>query len=82
MDKKARLLKVQRKFTAMMAGGLLLAWPFGSCNLGNVDVSSSVSISAREVLTGIIISAIVDPIEQAVVTGVNQIFDELENVDD
>jgi hypothetical protein len=66
---------------ALFAAGILFAWPLGSCNLGQVDVSSSISISARDVLTGIIVGAIIDPLEQAVITGVDEILDELENDD-
>ena len=79
MKNNKRLSNVRRKCVALFAAGTLFAWPLGSCNLGQVDVSSSITISARDVLTGIIISAIIDPLEQAIVTGVNDVFDELEN---
>ena len=79
MKNYKHLSNVRRKCVALLAAGMLFAWPLGSCNLGQVDVSSSITISARDVLTGIIISAIIDPLEQAIVTGVNDVFDELED---
>ena len=79
MKNRKHLSNVRKKCVALFTAGVLFAWPLGSCNLGQVDVSSSITISARDVLTGIIISAIVDPLEQAVVTGINEVFDELED---
>ena len=65
MKNNRRLSKVRRKCMALFAAGILFAWPLGSCNLGQVDVSSSIAINARDVLTGIIVGAIIDPLEQA-----------------
>ena len=82
MKNHKHLAKTQRKFAALLAAWMLFAWPLGSCDLGQIDVSSSISINARDVLTGLIIGAIIDPIETAVITGVNDLFDEIEAKDD
>lgn len=73
---------VYRKFTALALTGSLLAAPLGACDLGEFTTSSTVTLSGREVISFVVRSAILTPIENAVNRGVDYVFNKLEGDED
>lgn len=71
-----------RKLTGLALTGSLLAFPFGSCDFGDFTSTSTVTLSGREVVTYLVRTALLSPIEQAINTGIDKLFDNLEDEED
>lgn len=63
---------------AAIALGTLFQLPAG-CNFG--EVTTSVTLSGRELIQGLVRSWVLGPIESAIDEGINRLFDQIENGD-
>ncbi len=62
-----------------MAGMLGSVCAFGSCNLSEFTSTSTVTLSGREVVSFLVRSWLLTPIETAVNNGINNFFDQFED---
>lgn len=84
MQKAARL-RGWRKRMVILTTGTTLAFPMGllsSCELSDFTTTSTVTMSAREVVLYFARSAILTPIENALTQGVDRLFDKLDEDED
>ncbi len=72
MTKSFKSLRRKRSIGALLAGSVILQ--LGGCQFG--EISTSVTLSAQELLIGLIRSAILQPIDQFVTDAINEAFDE------
>ncbi|GEM_PF-2379712 len=73
-----RLARIKRTL-ALGAAGVLLASPFTSCDLGQFTTTSTVTLDGREVVSFLVRSWILTPIENAVDEGINRFFDQFDH---
>ena len=64
-----------RKMAAVGAAGLMLAAPV-SCDLGEFTTTSTVTLDGREVVSFLVRSWILTPIEDGIDRGINAFFDQ------
>jgi len=69
-----------RRLALVCTAGTALA--FGGCNLGEFTTSSTVTLSGREVLTYLVRSALLTPIQTAIDQGIDNLFDKIEGTED
>ena len=72
----------KKRTLALAATGVLLASPFASCDLGQFTTTSTVTLDGREVVSFLVRSWILTPIENAVDEGINRFFDRFDHSDD
>jgi hypothetical protein len=65
-----------RKYALTTMLGTTLA--IGSCNLGEFTSTSTVTLSGREVVSFLVRSWILTPIQDAIDNGINKLFDNIE----
>jgi hypothetical protein len=65
-----------RHFAATSLLGITLA--FGGCELGEFTTTSTVTLSGREVVSFLVRSWIMSPLEAAIDNAVNEFFDQFE----
>ena len=70
-----------KKAAALAITGTMFAFPFQGCNLGEFQTTSTVTLDGREVVTFLVSSAIIDPIQTFVNDRVDAFFDSIENND-
>lgn len=71
-----------KKWAMITTMGTAFAFPFGSCEFGEFQATSTVTLDGRDVVTYLVSSWILTPISNAIDAGVNQLFDKFENNDD
>ena len=76
----SRLARLRRFTTAGIMGTCLLWWP-GGCDLGTFSATSTVTLDGREVISSIVKSGILTPLETWIDAGVEALFDRLEDDD-
>lgn len=82
MKKKTyRRLSRIKKLAIVSTMGTAMAFPFGGCNLGEFTSTTTVTLSGREVVTYLVQSAILTPIQNWVNNAVDNFFDQLEEDD-
>ena len=69
-----------RRYAATGLLGTTLA--FGGCEFGQIEAGSSITFDSRDVVTSLIRSWVLGPIETAIDTGIDRLFDALENEGD
>jgi len=80
--KKSRR-SLARKFAAVCALGCVFHSPLGSCNLDDqISTTTTVSLNGRDVITQLINSAIITPLQDAVANGVDAFFDQFDHEHD
>lgn len=79
MGKPVRLTGL-RKYALSALLGTTLA--LGSCNLGEFTSTSTVTLSGREVVSFLVRSLILTPIQDVIDRGVNNLFDKIEGDED
>jgi hypothetical protein len=75
-----RRLQGWRGMASLMAMGTV--FQFGSCDLGEFQSTSTVTLSGREVVSFLVRSWVLTPIENAIDTGVERFFDRFDDEDD
>ncbi len=75
-----RLGRMKRALT-LGAAGVLFASPFASCDLGQFTTTSTVTLDGREVVSFLVRSWLLTPIENAVDEGIDRFFDQFEHND-
>jgi len=80
MAKYKRLTGWRRMLAASTMGSTCFA--FGGCNFGNFEATSAVTLDGREVVQYLVSSAILTPIQDAINTGVDALFDRLDGDDE
>lgn len=73
-------MSTMRRYAAASVLGTTLA--FGGCNLGEFTSTSTVTLSGREVLTFLVRSWVLTPIESVIDTGIDKLFDQIEGDED
>ena len=68
-----------RKFAIVGILGSVMPFMMGGCNLGTFDVTSTVSLSGREVVSYLLSSLIYTPLQTAINNGVDNFFDKFED---
>lgn len=82
--RKTKRLSGWRKRMIILTTGTTMAFPMGllsSCDLSDFTTTSTVTLSARDVILYFARSAILTPIENAITQGIDKLFDD-ENSDD
>ncbi len=79
MAKYKRLTGWRRMLAASTMGSTCFA--LGACNFGEFESTSTVTLDGREVVQFLVRSAILTPIQDAIDTGVDALFDRLEDDD-
>lgn len=69
-----------RRFAATSLLGTTLA--FGGCELGEFTATSTVTLSGREIVSFLVRSAIMTPLQNAIDNAVDKFFDQFEEDDD
>lgn len=72
----------QRRLVALGMSGTVFAFPWGSCDLGEFTTTSTVTLSGRDVVSFLVRSAVLTPVETAVDRVITNLFDKLEGEDD
>lgn len=80
MQKTYRRLGGIRRWAAVSMLGSTFA--VGGCELGEFTSTSTVTLDGREVVSFLVRSWVLTPIENAVTTGIEKLFDQLEGDDD
>ena len=75
-----KLARLRRFAAAGMLGTCLVAWP-GGCDLGTFTATSTVTLDGRQVISSLVKSGILTPLETWIDMGVEALFDKLENKD-
>jgi len=78
MNATQRMFRM-RKLTGLALTGSLLAWPFGSCDFGEFTTTSTVTLRGRDVVSYLVRTALLSPIEQAINNGIDNLFDNIED---
>ena len=73
-----RCHRLKTKLVALTAAGCLFGLP-AACNLGTFAASQTISLDGRQVITQLLINAIVGPIQAIVTDRVNSFFDQFED---
>ncbi|HMQ16678.1 MAG TPA: hypothetical protein PKC49_11960 [Phycisphaerae bacterium] len=68
-----------RRRAAFSISALAAAFPFSGCNFG--EFTSTVTLDGRQVVTYLVRSAILTPIQTAIDGGIDYLFDRLEDGD-
>lgn len=71
-----------RRGALLASSGLALAFPFGSCDFGEFEATSTVTLDGREVVTFLVRSALLGPLEQLIDQGIDYAFDRLTGEED
>ena len=83
--RKTKRLSGWRKRMIVLTTGTTMAFPTGllsSCDLDDFTTTSTVTLSARDVILYFARSAILTPIENALTQGIDRLFDNDEESDD
>lgn len=78
--RQPRRSRLQNLAAASLMGTCLLWWP-GGCDFGSITTTSTVTLDGRTVISSLIKSGILTPLETWINTGVDALFDKLENND-
>lgn len=70
-----------KKLAVMSTMGTTFALPLGACELGEFTTTTSTTLSGREVVTFLIRSAILTPIDNFVAEAVDKFFDQFDEED-
>ena len=70
-----------RKMAVVSLTAMLFAFPLGSCDLGEFTSTSTVTLSGREVVSYLVRSLVLTPIQTALDQGIDRFFDEFEDED-
>ena len=71
-----------KKLVAAGVIGMVFQFPFTSCDLGEFTTTTTTTLDGREVVSFLVRTAILTPIETVVNTGVNAFFDRFDKDDD
>jgi hypothetical protein len=76
---KNRRFKRTQKLAALAMVGTVFAFPFQGCDLGEFQTSSVVTLDGRQLVTYLVNSAILLPIQTFINDGVNNLFDQFDS---
>jgi hypothetical protein len=68
-----------KKMAVVVAVGMALASPFSSCASGQFTTVQTVSLDTRTIITYLIGTAILNPLNNWIMNAVNTFFDQAEN---
>jgi len=71
-----RFMSRVRRFAAVSVLGTTLA--LGGCEVGEFSTTSTITLDSREVVRFFVKSWVVTPIENAIDTGIDRLFDQIE----
>ena len=75
-----RRMGTLRRYAATGLLGTTMAW--GGCEFGEIEASNTITFDSRDIVTSLVRSWVLTPIEDAIDTGIGRLFDALENNDD
>jgi hypothetical protein len=79
MDITGRKLSRLRRFVATGAMGTCLLWWPGGCDPGSITTTTTVTLDTEDIVTMIIKSTILTPLENWIDAGVEAFFDKFED---
>jgi len=71
-----RFISRARRFAAVSVLGSTLV--LGGCDIGEFTTTSTVTLDTREIMRFLVKSWVVTPIENAIDTGIDRLFDEIQ----
>jgi hypothetical protein len=71
-----------KKLAVMSTMGTAFAFPLGACDLGEFTTTQTVALDGREVVTYLVRSAILTPIDNLITRGVDAFFDRFDDEED
>lgn len=74
-----RRLSTLKKVAVMSTVGTAFAFPFGACENGQFTTVQSVTLDSRQVVTYLVSSAILNPLNNWINNAVNAFFEQAEN---
>jgi len=81
-SKPSLRLRAYRKLAVVAATGTVCSLPLGACEIGDFSTTTTTTLSGREVVTFLLRSAILTPIDNLLTNAVDAFFDEYVDEDD